>query len=255
MTGSRRDELERMRRGAAELCFGEFEFSHAVAAANGWETGHDKVHRTVFFEIDPDKDTVAAEFTCLFARGSAAVLACGLEPGAEGCEPHPGMEADMLSTVSGSLKIVRDLADLGRLNPDDRLLAGDGERLWHEAKRQEEALEALDRLLEEYGTTLDKFASLPVIVSRLGADGLPETDLDKVRAAAAGSRTGEAVATCIELACRQIGEADGVPTSGHYQRDSTAIDIAAAFWSACGKEVCRIFDAPAPAQATDAPAP
>lgn len=245
-------QIRKARRRAAEMCWTEFEFSLPVAEANGWEDDRDMVRRKAFFDVGPGKDTVAADFVCIFARGTAAVLACGIDAEPNGKPAHPDMKSDLLPTIFGSLKTVRDLADLGRLNPDDRLISGDGETLWHEAKRQEGAVAILDDLLETYGTNLDRFASLPVIALRLGAEGLPETDLDEIRHIAPGSPVSAAVATCLELACQQIDNSRHAPATHRYLRDVEAIDIAGAFWLACGDEVCRLAE---PAADNDAPAP
>jgi len=163
-------KLEDGRIMAADGCWNMFPFSLAVTVAHPWETIHDEARRKVVFEGTGGPDPLTVDFVCLFARDTATVLACGLDPIER--ETHRELKSDLLPTVLQSMKIVRDLADFGRLNPDDRLISGDGEALWHEAKRQEEALDRMDSLIGSFGTNLDKFASLPVIAQRLGAEGL-----------------------------------------------------------------------------------
>lgn len=240
MTNSPNIDLVASRLAAAEACWNMFPFSLAVAETDGWVTAHDEVRRRVAFGAADLPEPVHVDFVCIFARETSTILACGLDP-AEG-KAHAGLEPDLLPTVLRSMQTVRDLADLGRLNPDDRLISGDGESLWHEAKRQEDALEILDDLIGAYGSTLDKFASLPVIAQRLGADGLPEADIDDVRSVAPGFPLGAAVATCIELACQQLGDAQDTPQTRRFRRDNEAIDVASAFWIVCGDEVCKLTD-------------
>lgn len=238
MTNSTKTDLAALRLAAAEGCWNMFPFSLAVARADSWVTAHDDVRRRVAFGAADLPEPVHVDFVCIFARETSTILACGLDP-AEG-KAHAGLEPDLLPTVLRSMQTVRNLAELGRLPADDRLIAGDGEALWHEAKRQEDALDQLSDLISAYGSTLDKFASLPVIAHRLGADGLPEADIDALRSVMPNTRLGAAVATCIELACQQLGEAENAPRTRRFMSDGEAIDIASAFWMACGREVFRL---------------
>lgn len=152
-------------------------------------------------------------------------------------------EDHRLPDVSEALEIVHDLADQGRLSADPRLLAGGGDDLWHEVRRQDEAVAMLHDLVVNHHESIDDLCpieALPGLVAGImgdaAGDGVLEIDLDRIRDCANGRPLSNAIAVSLELACQQVSSSVDV-TDEERRRLSTAIDVAGSFWLAFGEQV------------------